>query len=117
MSRLCSVGATITRKARLRLGLVWSLLFALPVPDTDNCKHARPGRQVNYALDPQAPIVTVEPAAMPARWDWPLNAPLKLQVSVVEVAWRPDPKDPRLPLLRLPCRNRPGRHAHSIWLH
>jgi hypothetical protein len=36
---------------------------------------------------------------MPARWDWPLAAPLKLHVNAVEIAWNPDPKAPRLPLL------------------
>jgi hypothetical protein len=36
---------------------------------------------------------------MPARWDWPLAAPLKLGASAAEIAWNPDPKDPRLPLL------------------
>ena len=36
---------------------------------------------------------------MPARWDWPLAAPLKLRANAVEIAWNPDPKAPRLPLL------------------
>ena len=36
---------------------------------------------------------------MPAKWDWPLKAPLRLQANVVEIAWNPDPKAPRLPLL------------------
>jgi hypothetical protein len=36
---------------------------------------------------------------MPAHWDWPLKAPLKLRANVVEIAWHPDPKVPRLPLL------------------
>jgi hypothetical protein len=30
---------------------------------------------------------------------WPLDAPLKLRANAVEIAWNPDPKDPRLPLL------------------
>ena len=75
------------------------LLFALPIPDTADSNTPDPAAKWNYALDPQAPIVALAPAAMPARWDWPLNAPLKLQASVVEVAWSPDPKAPRLPLL------------------
>ena len=36
---------------------------------------------------------------MPARWDWPLNAPLKLRANAAEIAWNPDPKAPSLPLL------------------
>ena len=36
---------------------------------------------------------------MPAKWDWPLAAPLKLRANAVEIDWNPDPKAPRLPLL------------------
>ena len=36
---------------------------------------------------------------MPARWDWPLASPLKVRANAVEVAWNPDPKAPRMPLL------------------
>lgn len=36
---------------------------------------------------------------MPARWDWPLSTPLRIQVQGREIAWNPDPKSPRLPAL------------------
>jgi hypothetical protein len=36
---------------------------------------------------------------MPAKWDWPLAAPLEVQANADEIAWNPDPKAPRLPLL------------------
>lgn len=75
------------------------LLFALPIPDTADANTPDPSARWQLALDVQEPHVTIERAAMPARWDWPLAAPLKLQVNAVEVAWNPDPKAPRLPLL------------------
>ena len=75
------------------------LLFALPIPDTVDANTPDPTARWKYALDVQEPNLTVERAAMPAKWDWPLAAPLKLQANAVEVAWNPDPKIPRLPLL------------------
>jgi hypothetical protein len=75
------------------------LLFALPIPDTVDANTPDPSARWQFALDVQEPGLTVERAAMPATWDWPLKAPLKLQANVVEIAWNPDPKTPRLPLL------------------
>ena len=46
---------------------------------------------------------------MPAKWDWPLAAPLKLRVNAIEVDWDPDPKAPRLPLLPAAKRKPPER--------
>ena len=46
---------------------------------------------------------------MPARWDWPLAAPLKVRANAIEVAWNPDPKAPRLPLLAAAKRKSPER--------
>ena len=31
--------------------------------------------------------------------EWPLNSPLKLRVNAVEIAWKPDPGNPKLPPL------------------
>jgi len=45
---------------------------------------------------------------MPAKWDWPLAAPLKLRANAIEVAWNPDPKAPRLPLLPT-ARSKPAQ--------
>ena len=75
------------------------LLFALPIPDTVDANTPDPSARWNFALDVQKPGLTVERAAMPARWDWPLNSPLKLRANAVETTWNPDPKTPRLPLL------------------
>ena len=46
---------------------------------------------------------------MPAKWDWPLAAPLKLRANAVEVAWNSDPKAPRLPPLPAAKRKSPER--------
>jgi hypothetical protein len=44
---------------------------------------------------------------MPARWDWPLAAPLTLGATAVEVDWSPDPNAPQLPLLPVVTRKSP----------
>ncbi|MCX5671616.1 MAG: glycoside hydrolase family 127 protein, partial [Planctomycetota bacterium] len=75
------------------------LLFALPIADTANANTPDPSARWKFALDVQDPNLEVERTAMPARWDWPLAAPLKLHVNAVEIAWDPDSKAPRLPLL------------------
>jgi hypothetical protein len=75
------------------------LLFALPIPDTADANTPDPSARWQFALDVQEPGLTVDRSAMPARWDWPLAAPLKLRANAVEVAWNPDPKAPRLPPL------------------
>jgi hypothetical protein len=77
------------------------LLFALPIPDTTDSNTPDPATRWKFALDARAPALTVERSPMPARWDWPLKSPLRLRANAVEVAWNPDPKDPRLPLLPL----------------
>jgi hypothetical protein len=75
------------------------LLFALPIPDTTDSNTPDPSAHWKFALDVQEPNLTVERTTMPAKWDWPLAAPLKLQANAVEVEWNPDPKAPQLPLL------------------
>jgi hypothetical protein len=75
------------------------LLFALPIPDTTDANTPDPSARWQFALDVQDPGLIVERAAMPAQWGWPLSAPIKLRANAVEVAWNPDPKAPRLPLL------------------
>jgi hypothetical protein len=88
------------------------LLFALPIADTTNPNTADPSARWQFALDVQNPGLTVERAAMPARWDWPLKSPLKLRANMVEIAWNPDPKAPRLPLLPV----RPSKSAEPVTL-
>jgi hypothetical protein len=85
------------------------LLFALPIPDTADANAPDPSARWKLALEVQGPGLAVERAAMPAKWDWPLAAPLKLQANAVEVAWNPDPKAPRLPLLPAAKRTSPKR--------
>ncbi len=73
------------------------LLFALPIPDTTDANTPDPAARWRFALDVQHPDLLVERSPMPARWDWPLAAPLKLRANAVEISWNPDPKAPRLP--------------------
>ncbi|MCY3017732.1 MAG: glycoside hydrolase family 127 protein, partial [Planctomycetota bacterium] len=73
------------------------LLFALPIPDTQDANTPDASARWKFALDIQEPGLTVERGAMPAKWDWPLASPLKLRANAREIAWNPDPKDPRLP--------------------
>ncbi len=75
------------------------LLSALPIPDPADANTPDPSARWKFALDVQEPGLKVERGAMPARWDWPLASPLKVRANAVEVAWNPDPKAPRLPLL------------------
>ncbi len=68
------------------------LLFALALRDEDPNREA-PGARVNYALDIDpgsiARDVTVERSAMPAKWNWPLEAPVRLSVRAREFDWQP----------------------------
>lgn len=73
------------------------LLFALPIPDTQDANTPDPNTKWNVALDVNNPALTVERTAMPARWNWPLDSPLKLRANAAEIAWKPDPSNPRLP--------------------
>jgi hypothetical protein len=83
------------------------LLFALPIPDTADANTPDPSARWKFALDVHEPNLTIERTAMPDRWDWPLAAPLKLRTNAVEVAWHPDPRAPRLPLLPAAKQNPP----------
>ena len=89
------------------------LLFALPIPDTTNANTPDPSARWRFALDVKEPGLTVERSAMPAQWDWPLKAPLKLRANVVEIAWNPDPKAPRLPLMPA-AKLKPGETVSLI---
>jgi len=70
------------------------LLFALPIPDTDGPNTPDPAAKWNYALDTWQAGIRVERQAMPAKWDWPLKAPLKLRISAMPCDWSPTPKAP-----------------------
>jgi len=73
------------------------LLFALPIPDTKDENTPEPSARWKYALDIQKPELAVDLAPMPARWNWPLNSPLKLHVNAVPIDWSPAADKPRLP--------------------
>ncbi|MGO8747793.1 MAG: beta-L-arabinofuranosidase domain-containing protein [Thermoguttaceae bacterium] len=89
------------------------LLFALPIPDTQSPNTPDPAAKWNYALDVQGENlehdIVVERQAMPARWDWPLASPLKLQTNGVAIDWNPPPKSPRLPAEAIVKGERPER--------
>ncbi len=77
------------------------LLFALPIPDLGGPNSPDPAARWKYALDapgqsPEHDIAVVR-QAMPARWDWPLTSPIRLQATGVAIDWSPDPRAPRLP--------------------
>ena len=68
------------------------LLFALPIPDRDP-NTPLPGVRWQYALANAAgrsgADIQVQRKAMPARWDWPLDAPLALRVPARAFDWQP----------------------------
>jgi len=68
------------------------LLFALPIADLDPNTPASDAKW-QYALDTDATRpdggITVERRPMPARWDWPLAAPIVLKAPVQAFDWRP----------------------------
>jgi hypothetical protein len=75
------------------------LLFALAIPDTKDANTPDPSARWKFALDVQNPNISVERQAMPTRWNWPLESPLKLNVSAVAIDWTPPPEAPALPAL------------------
>jgi DUF1680 family protein len=72
------------------------LLFSLPIADTADPNTPDPAAKWRFALDaPQKNSeIAVERAPMPARWDWPLNSPLKLRVRAVPFDWQPTLEKP-----------------------
>ena len=77
------------------------LLFALPIPDTKDANTPDPAAKWNYALDVQGEKlgadISVEHRALPAKWDWPLESPLKLRANAVACDWPLTAKESRLP--------------------
>jgi hypothetical protein len=76
------------------------LLFSLPIADQEpNAPDA--AAKWRYALDTSADSsdagITVEHSDMPAKWDWPLQSPLRLRVSAMPIDWQPTLEKP-LPL-------------------
>ncbi|MFZ2641317.1 MAG: beta-L-arabinofuranosidase domain-containing protein [Verrucomicrobiia bacterium] len=70
------------------------LLFALPIPDTQDANTPDPAAKWKYALDVQKAGINVERQAMPAKWNWALKSPLKLRANAVPCDWTPTPQAP-----------------------
>jgi hypothetical protein len=68
------------------------LLFALAIPDEDPNMPVADARW-QYALDNEAARagadIAVNRCPMPAKWDWPLAAPLTLEAPAMAFDWRP----------------------------
>ncbi len=75
------------------------LLFSLAIPDTADANTPDPAARWKFALDVQKPEITVERQAMPAKWNWPLESPLKVKVNAVAIDWNPATAMPKLPSL------------------
>lgn len=79
------------------------LLFALPIADTKDANTPDPAASWRFALDVdkqgETVAVNVERHAMPDRWDWPLNSPLKLRLKALACDWNPERKRPLPPKL------------------
>jgi hypothetical protein len=69
------------------------LLFSLPIPDTKDANTPDPAAKWQYALDAAAnqpgAVMIAERRPMPAKWDWPLDCPVKLKVNAVAFDWKP----------------------------
>ena len=69
------------------------LLFSFPIPDINSDQEV-PGTKFNYALDIKpgeaSQKISIERNKMPAHWNWPIDAPIKLTVNALEFAWKPD---------------------------
>ncbi|NLS94200.1 MAG: hypothetical protein GXX96_18725 [Planctomycetaceae bacterium] len=77
----------------------WKALYAANggFPDTKDANTPHPAARWKFALDAQNPAAKVVRSARPARWDWPLAAPLEVTVNAIPIDWRPDLKSPTLP--------------------
>lgn len=73
------------------------LLFALGIPEAGDPNTADPGARWGFALDPRAGTMAVARGPMPTRWDWPLDAPLKVHARAVPFDWQPTPEQPLPP--------------------
>lgn len=77
------------------------LLFALPIPDTQDPNTPNPAAKWQYALDTQngklSSDITVERGPMPAKWDWPLESPVRLRAGAVSFDWKPTLQTPLPP--------------------
>jgi acetyl esterase/lipase len=70
------------------------LLFALPIADENPDQPVKEAK-FNYALD--SSMAKVIRQAMPSRWSWQLDAPVKLQISARKFDWQPTELQPLPP--------------------
>ena len=73
------------------------LLFALPIPDVDpNTPASNVRWQFALDNDPEehGRDIKIERHAMPAKWEWPLTAPIVLKVSAKTFQWNPTMAQP-----------------------
>jgi hypothetical protein len=74
------------------------LLFALPIADVKDANTPDPAAKWQFALDLDEDRsqgrMFVERNAMPNKWNWPLESPLKLYVTVIPIDWKPTLKEP-----------------------
>ena len=61
------------------------LLFALPIAETQDGSGADPSAPWKFAV--AGTTIKVERDTKPARWDWPLAAPLRLKLPAQALAW------------------------------
>jgi uncharacterized protein len=68
------------------------LLFALPIPDRD-ANTPEPGARWQFALDNNSARdgsdIKIHRNRMPAKWNWPLDAPIVLAIPARSFDWRP----------------------------
>jgi len=89
------------------------LLFALAISDTKDANTPDPNARWAFALDMRNPAPAVERTPMPARWDWPLAAPLKVTVNAMPIDWTPDRKNPSLPKEAF-AKDKPSEHITLV---
>lgn len=70
------------------------LLFSLPIPESKDANTPDTAAKWNYAIDTQNAGIRVERQSMPAKWNWPLESPLKLQANAVACDWTLTPQNP-----------------------
>jgi uncharacterized protein len=69
------------------------LLFALPISDTKDANTPDPAAKWHFAIDARSGKadagIVVDRDAMPKKWDWPLESPLKLRLMAANIDWKP----------------------------
>ena len=70
------------------------LLFSLPIPDDGGPAKIKGNPEWRYALNNDAALggqdINVTSSPMPEKWDWPLDAPIKLKVPAKKFDWKPE---------------------------